>query len=164
MIFAGVDPGKHGALVTIDSSGVHLFPFPDNETQLWLLFAGIGRQGRCVLEEVHSLPHDGHVGAFKFGRSYGFLRACLVASGIPFVAVTPQQWQSDFGMSKFPGEKSPSYKARLKIKAQLLYPDVGVTKDTADALLLAHYCKRHAALLFPPSGDSFSHRCSPECE
>lgn len=90
----------------------------------------------AIIESVHSMPKQGVASSFKFGRSYGFLRGCLIASGIPFEEVTPQRWQKELGcLSK--GNKNVT-----KARAQQLFPSLKITHATADALLLAEYARR----------------------
>ena len=152
-VFLGLDPGYSGALAVIDRGSVELHPWPESEAAVWRLidsqFPGEPRMV-AVIEEVHSMPHDGVASAFKFGRHYGTLRAFLVAAGIPFAAVAPRTWQAAYGLSRHKGETRGAFKNRGRAIAQELYPPVRLTQKTADALLLAHYCKLHAPHLFPP--------------
>lgn len=79
---------------------------------------------------------------FKFGTSYGGLRMALIAAEIPFEEKTPQTWQKTFSLSKAKGESKTSFKNRLKAKAQQLFPSGSITLATADAILIAEYCRR----------------------
>lgn len=80
---------------------------------------------------------------FKFGASWGSLGMACVALGIEmYVEPTPQTWQKAFGLVKSKGEKKGPWKNRLKAKAQALFPSDDVTLLTADALLIAEYCRR----------------------
>ena len=98
---------------------------------------------QAVIEHVHSMPAQGVVSSFKFGRSYGFLRGCLIASGVPFEEVSPQRWQRALGVTpRHKGESKAQWKNRLKAVAQQLFPRETVTLATADAILLAIYCQR----------------------
>ena len=94
---------------------------------------------KAYIEKVHSMPKQGVASSFKFGRSYGFLRGILVASQIPFEAVTPQVWQRGFSLPKGKGTaKKNAHKAR----AQELFPSLRITHAIADALLIAEYGRR----------------------
>jgi hypothetical protein len=54
--------------------------------------------------------------------------------------VRPAKWQQHFGLGKRSGCASDTeWKNKLKQAAQRLYPDIKVTLDTADALLLLEY-------------------------
>ncbi len=82
---------------------------------------------------------------FNFGACYGALQMALVASfgQERSLTVTPRAWQGGLGIS--PRKKSESttdWKNRLKSVAQSLFPDTQVTLKTADALLIAEYCRR----------------------
>ena len=52
----------------------------------------------CVIEEVHSMPRDGAVGAFSFGRSCGVLDGVTAALGLSTVKVRPQRWKEDLDL------------------------------------------------------------------
>jgi crossover junction endodeoxyribonuclease RuvC len=143
MIFIGLDPGASGGIARLDND-LHptepdAFKMPDTERDLWTIFEDWEpRQfpAFAVIEAVHSMPKQGVASSFKFGRSYGFLRGCLIASGVPFEEVTPQRWQNELGcLSK--GDKNVT-----KRRAQQLFPSLKITHATADALLLAEYARR----------------------
>jgi crossover junction endodeoxyribonuclease RuvC len=154
MIYLGIDPGKQGgasALIDYDGlpdSCVHKLSFStatERDIAQWIYGMKLGEDERtivAVIEKVHSSPQMGVTSAFTFGRGYGFLRGVLSASGIPFVEVTPQKWQK--AMECMSGGDKNVTKAR----AQQLYPGEKVTHATADALLLATYCRRHHKDLF----------------
>jgi hypothetical protein len=94
-----------------------------------------------VLEKVHSMPGQGVSSTFKFGQNFGFVRACMYMSGIPFELDTPQKWMKFYGMKKKKEESKTDWKNRLKAKAQQLYPNIKITNDMSDAMLIARYCK-----------------------
>jgi crossover junction endodeoxyribonuclease RuvC len=142
VIFLGIDPGASGGLAFIHDDGSMdpaLEKMPDTERDLWEIIDGDEDAipiAFAAIEAVHSMPKQGVASSFKFGRSYGFLRGCLIASGIPFEEVTPQRWQKELGcLSK--GDKNVT-----KARAQQLFPKLKITHATADALLLAEYARR----------------------
>jgi hypothetical protein len=45
---------------------------------------------RVWLEKVHTMPGEGPVGAFSFGRTYGLIRGICCANFLPINDVTPQ--------------------------------------------------------------------------
>jgi Holliday junction resolvasome RuvABC endonuclease subunit len=151
--FIGIDPGVQGgiAAIVINDAGeaycVQKFPLKDKTEAdisqwLWGLNDGANDMYVAVIEKVSSSPQMGVVSAFTFGRSYGFLRGCLSSLGFPYVEVRPQAWQKAMGcLSK--GQKNVT-----KARAQQLYPGEKVTHATADAMLLATYCRRHHKDLF----------------
>lgn len=171
-VWLGIDPGASGGLaVVITRPGlpptVEAVPMPATERDVWEWVrshsAAPGRPAYAVIELV-----GGHVGEaqpgsamFKFGHSYGASRMALIAASIPFEAVTPQRWQRAVGVTPrkkgrrdkrarddggavklVGGESRTQFKNRLKAMAQQLFPKERVTLATADALLLAEYCRR----------------------
>jgi crossover junction endodeoxyribonuclease RuvC len=137
--FLGIDPGQSGGIACLTSSGAvcYAVKMPETERDIWLQIISMGEpESVAIIEHVHSMPKQGVASSFKFGQSYGFLRACLIAGPIPFDQVTPQRWQKAMGcMTK--GNKNVS-----KAKAQQLFPGERITHAVADALLLAEYCRR----------------------
>ncbi len=149
MLFLGIDPGVSGGVAYVDECGVCLMACKMPETPadvLALLRAAppggvtdiaLGQRRAC-LERVHSMPDQGHVGAFTFGRGYGHLEAFLIALGIPYDNPTPQTWQ------KVMECRSGGDKNVTKRRAQQLFPlwRHPITHAIADALLIAEYCRR----------------------
>jgi crossover junction endodeoxyribonuclease RuvC len=142
VIVLGIDPGQSGGLAWISTNtdealgNVHAVKMPETERDTWEWLCEFGAENFAVIEKVHSMPKQGVASVFKFGRSYGFLRGCLIASGIPFEEVTPQAWQKEMGCLTR-GDKNVS-----KAKAQQLFPTMKITHAVADALLLAAYAQR----------------------
>jgi hypothetical protein len=156
-IYIGVDPGASGGLayLTVTSmnrvTAVGAVPMPDSYTDIWIWAKAVRDSQRkperltAVIELVGGyVGGPGNTGSsmFKFGASFGALKMALVAAGIPFEAVPPQKWQKEFGMHRGKKEKKHQYKARLKAKAQELFPENEPTLATCDALLIAEWCRR----------------------
>ena len=171
-IFIGVDPGQGGGLaaLTIEGAVLSCTKMPDTERDVWDWFISVTRGcGRAygTIEKVHSMPQQGVSSTFKFGVSYGGLRMALVAAKLIFGEVTPQRWikgleipprkphrstkqvqytkgknKGKWHEVKYGGETGSEWKNRLKAKAQQLFPQEKVTLATADALLIAEYCRR----------------------
>ena len=143
LLYIGVDPGKGGgiAAVTPDGALVHVAKMPETERDLLDLFLKLDEEGqggaRAMLERVHSLPSQGHSGAFTFGQGYGQLTMALTAAQIPFDKVSPIKWQNALGC------RSGGDKNITKRKAQDLFPNAErITHAVADAILLAEYARR----------------------
>lgn len=131
----GVDPGKSGALALVDSLGaIDVFKLDNTERDIWDCLKEWREKIDCAyIERVSAMPRQGVSSTFKFGTSYGFLRGILIASEIPFEAVTPAKWQRTLGcLTK--GDKNVT-----KSKAQELFPNIKITHAVADALLIAEY-------------------------
>lgn len=142
-LYIGVDPGASGGIAALDETGavVAALKMPETERDVLEAFSGLdvfdlAGSARAVLEFVRSSPQMGVTSAFSFGRNYGALRMALVAARIPFDEVSPQKWQTAMRcLTK--GDKNVS-----KRRAQELFPHQKVTHATADALLLAEFCRR----------------------
>jgi len=153
--YVGIDPGQSGGIVIMSSSTtyrtIQVEVIPATERDIWELLTRLtGALCTAVIEKVHSMPGQGVASTFKFGVGYGGLRMALIAAGIPFEEVTPRSWQKALGIPpKKKAESNSRWKNRLKAKAQQLFPRVeGITLKTADALLIAEYCRRkHEGLL-----------------
>lgn len=150
-VYIGVDPGASGGLARLEAEVQEGHAMPATERDIWDWFdravTWTSVNGGCfaVIEKVQGYIGSGQPGSsmFKFGQNYGFLRGCLVGTGVPFEEVTPQAWQKGLGI---PGRKrnetKTAWKNRLKAKAQQLFPKEKVTLATADALLIAEFCRR----------------------
>jgi len=97
--FLGIDPGIGGGVSLINSRGriLHYTQMPTTEFDIWYLFnEDIGCTDNlkiAYIEKVASMPKQGVVSMFTFGKNYGSLRMALTASLIPFEEVTPSTWQ-----------------------------------------------------------------------
>ena len=163
-VYLGIDPGQSGGLVALCGDRVALTLMPVTERDVWDWLKAnswITETSRnfAVLELVHSFPHQGIASSFKFGVGFGGLRMALTGLGIPFALVSPQKWQQAMGISprkkgkrkgkpsgdgwiEIGGESKTQFKNRLKAAAQRYFPLEKVTLATADAMLLALYCRR----------------------
>jgi len=70
----------------------------------------------AVLEKVHSMPRDGHVGAFTFGYHFGILEMAVFSAGIEILLATPSVWKSAMGLSSDKNESREKARARFKSK------------------------------------------------
>jgi len=140
-MWIGIDPGKSGGIAVIEqtSAGVLVTTqkLDATEADISKVLDVFSLQARfCMIEKVHATPQMGVVSAFTFGRSFGFLIGVLTAHKIPFDFVTPQRWQKSLGCLSG-GDKNVT-----KAAAQRLFPSVRFTHATADATLIAEYCRR----------------------
>lgn len=144
----GVDPGISGGLCLVIESGfVDARKMPATPVEIAALmreFRGIVRT-RCgdvpnnriaaTIEHVWSMPGQGHVGPFTFGKSYGILLGVIAAFGFDLRGVVPRVWQ-DAMQCRTGGQKNIS-----KARAQQLFPDVKMSHAIADACLIAEYSR-----------------------
>lgn len=137
-----IDPGAGGALCVYGDAGpLSVSKMPDSETETFRLVHVLAAQAdRIVIERVHAMPGGGNrkmgaSSAFSFGRSFGFLRAAIIATGKPWEDVAPQTWQKNLGLGKCAG---PDRKRALRELARQRFPMFkGITLVTADVMLLA---------------------------
>lgn len=168
-IYLGVDPGVNGGIAVILSRReVDLFHLADKSPEdVWNFVSKYGTAMGCELHgdlEVRIFAcierNHGYIGthsgpnthSFKFGEATGAVRMALVAAEIPREEPTASQWLRALGMRSREkgtkgkkGETDTQWKNYLKAKAQALFPGVQVTLRTADALLIAEYCRRKMA-------------------
>lgn len=157
--YVGIDPGVNGGIACLCPNDQIKFKSFDSLTKqgIWLWIALEHQEQiklRVVVEKV-----GGYMGAnrgggketrgshmFAFGESFGLIQGCLLGCGLQekkdYWFVHPKTWQARVGIEKSPkGETYAAHKRRLKTRAEVLFPQLRMTLETADALLLAHYCK-----------------------
>ena len=138
--YIGIDPGKSGAIAVLRGDEIELCLCSSTEHDQWKFMSG-QRDATVFIEKVGAMPHDGKKQAFAFGQSFGFLRAITVAAMLPFEVVAPGTWQRRYGLIRKKNETDTQKKNRHKAAAQRLFPEARVIHATADALLIAHFCR-----------------------
>lgn len=162
MTFLGLDPGASGGIAAIVECETFLTPMPESLSEILELIYFYGSAGAiAVLEQVSgwtggNFKKDGeegkHGGApgshmFVFGKSVGRLEMGLVAAGFTegetFHRVIPYTWQKAVGApAKQKHQTKQQHKGTLNRFAKEMFPQVrGITLRTADALLMAVYCR-----------------------
>jgi hypothetical protein len=143
-LYLGIDPGVSGGIAAIDEDGAVVFvmKMPEHDEDVWRAIRGakIGRgKVYAMLERVMPYAQAGRTmgatSAFTFGEGIGRLRMALVASRITFECVVAVKWQNALNC-RTGGDKNVT-----KNYAQRLFSHLKVTHATADALLLAMYCR-----------------------
>jgi hypothetical protein len=153
-VYAGVDPGKYGAIAVVNKRAVleiHDFPLdgkqPDLE-KLARILTGIGSRYaylEAVIEDVGTYSHDGRRGAFTFGENKGFWKLGLTMIGIDPQVVKVEVWKKCVLGRVHHTDKETSIKT-----AKLLFPNsaewlrLKKHDGRADAILLAEYARRVA--------------------
>ena len=154
----GIDPGSEGAIASIwPESGLlgvwniplrkevrsRTFTYVDG-TKLGALLRHLNPNA-AWLEKVHSIPSDGHVGAFTFGDNFGSLRTANEVIGIPVHQVDPQVWKSNL--------RAPTDKNAARERAYKLFPNcprLFSRPDKAEAAMIALYGVMHMGIKFNP--------------
>jgi hypothetical protein len=142
MIVMGIDPGASGAAALyISGCSVEVFRFKNKswpEVVSAFHHFNAWKIDYTFIEAVAAMPKDGAHNAFTFGENTGIVKGILHCLDIRFNEVHSQKWQRHFGL----GAKFISKTARKnaqKEKAQKLFPQLKVTLDTADCLLITKY-------------------------
>lgn len=140
--YIGIDPGKSGGIAFANAKGTEHFAFglrdmsPHDIFEELTEFVMFNDVRHCYLEAVHSMPKQGVVSSFSFGQIYGILIGIVTAMSIPYTFIRPQEWQKHM-QCRTGGDKNVS-----KRRAQQLFPTLKITHQTADALLIAEYCRQ----------------------
>jgi hypothetical protein len=154
-----IDPGVSGGIAVESFGKTFCHAMPATQGDLLGLIRDLksaadveGAETVCVLEEVNGFVGKAQPGSamFKFGEGYGFLKGVVQALGIRLVLVRPQVWQRVFGLGTASRCASKSeWKNKLKGEAQRRFPELTVTLQTADALLLLDWVRAAQAITEP---------------
>jgi hypothetical protein len=143
-LYAGIDPGVSGGLAVLWPDGrIHsTCKLADRAT--FLSAMGSPLEMTILIERVWATPQMGVTSAFTFGHNFGWLTGVLDASGREYREITAQGWQREMKLIQSGGKigRNADKKARNKEMAVSLWPDAKITNATADALLIAEYCRR----------------------
>ena len=144
MIAVGIDPGQSGAIAIVDSDdgiiACHDMPVADGAVSAVLvhrILAGHGHIDLAVIENVHSMPRQGVVSSFGFGRSKGVVEGAVASLRCPVEMPRPAAWKKAMRVT---ADKDSS-----RAKALELWPDhadlfrLKKHADRAEACLLAEY-------------------------
>lgn len=163
--FLGVDPGIGGgmALVLGSTVPVRFSKLDGTIADAWEFVRRAGESirvngGFALIEEQSPRPTvwwDGKAKRWQSSilkstcllwGSYQQLLGMLAAAGIPHEGVQPKRWQEGLLIPKrAKPETDVQWKARLRSKAQGIFPDERVALWNADALLIAEHCRRSRA-------------------
>jgi hypothetical protein len=146
----GVDPGVNGGMCMVTHGyPMEVFSFSgktvDEVCAAMVAWTRAAKERGAVsvyLEKVHSMPDNGHVQAFTFGKVYGGLLFGFKCMGLTVYHPTPQLWMEAMECMTG-GDKLVTLR-----KAKAMWPDffVGKTKawglSIADAMLIAEYGRR----------------------
>ena len=146
-----IDPGASGGIAVECPDGKRMtFAMPDTETELLevigdmnSLAANFDSTLEACLEKVGGFVGKGQPGStmFTFGRGVGVIVGILMALGIPFREVRPQEWQKAVGAGTTNGRTKGEWKRHLRDLAQKRNPGHKITLSTADAALMLDWMK-----------------------
>lgn len=156
--FLAIDPGASGGLAWNSFVELSCDKMPKTEKEIVNLICGLTfERPTVVLEQVGGFIGKGQPGSsmFSFGENFGLIKGIVLTLGLELITVTPQRWQR----ATIPGKKKDfnyeavlskgkrkgqvviknSWKENLCNHASAMFPDLQVTKQTADALLILNY-------------------------
>ncbi len=158
--FIGIDPGAKGGIALLMPNRVEFKSLPDRPNEIWNLILELTTTAeQCdevhtLIEQVSGFQGVAHPGSrmFSFGKCCGWIEMALVGL-LPskqegnIHTVLPKVWQKGLGISslKKTGNKSKddtAWKNHLKREAERRFPELLIIKATADALLIAAYCRQ----------------------
>ena len=146
-LFLGIDVGKAGGIAMIsykdseEDASCMKFSQNLNEVDSILKIATKAfplDRIHCLVEHVHAFPKQGVVSMFSFGQNLGQWEGMITSNQIEFSYVNPREWMVEYVEL---GLEKKDRKRRLLGKAKELYPNIKVTFNVSDALLIADYCK-----------------------
>jgi hypothetical protein len=97
----GTDPDAKGAISLVGDEGlVAVWPLPPSFADTCtILRLCRPLTSLFILEQQHTRPSDGRVGAFTLGTRYGYFIGAALALGYTVVIVSPQRWKSFFKLT-----------------------------------------------------------------
>ena len=148
-LYIGIDPGKNGGVALLGKEKDYYRPLvfrcPDTEKMHKVLIENIVefcidyKYIDIIIEKVWAFPTDARSSAFKFGFNYGVWIGIINSIQIPKIEVVPRKWMSYYNMP--PKLDKNKRKKWLKDLAEKLYPNIKITYNTSDAILIANYLK-----------------------
>lgn len=160
--YIGIDPGEKGGLVCLFFREMYngevvrkiiTSKMMDEQGCVeWLSkIKKVSDSLECIIEQQKPMPtfwEDKQTGKMNSSilrstcilyGNYRMLCGILRALDIECITVLPMIWQANYGMKRHKGESTTKWKQRLKSVAHGLFPDIKITLDISDSLLLANY-------------------------
>lgn len=145
----GIDPGKTGAIVSLDGDGAVSWsrPMPDTPQELARLLRD-HVTARVIVERQFAMPEQGRSSTLTIGIGYGVILGVCAGLDIPLELVRAQDWQKV--MLRGEGKaKGVDLKRQYVAVAERMWPSVtfrgpkgGMNDGKAAAALIAEYGRR----------------------
>ena len=145
-MIVGIDPGQKGGIAFLEREVVDAHPMILAGKELDVaaitdLFLHYRSVSLAIVEKCHSMPGQGSVSTFKFGKGYGILLGIVGALAIPVRLVTPQAWKKIILAGTKKDKNAAIEYVRMRYPTVELIPK-GCRKPhdgMADAICLAEY-------------------------
>lgn len=147
-LFLGIDVGKAGGIAMIsyknNEENVSCMKFSQDLGEVDSILK-VAKEAfpldriHCLVEHVHAFPKQGVVSMFSFGQNLGQWEGMLTSNEIAYGYVQPKAWMADYVEL---GKPKKERKRALLVKAKELFPNIKVTFNVSDALLISHYCQQ----------------------
>ena len=148
-IFIGIDPGKNGGVAVISEIPEHeaTISFKCPKTPVEMAYTLVSTIPTHVpysdvlvtIEHVHAMPKNGVVSMFSFGQNLGQWEGILGAFELNVVYTGPRTWMQHYDCK--PRMDKKDRKRYLRGIAENLFPNIKMTFNISDALLIANYNK-----------------------
>ena len=148
-IFIGIDPGKNGGAAVINEKvneePTITFRCPKTPREMALSLMStipvdVSYDDVLVLiEHVHAMPKNGVVSMFSFGQNLGHWEGILGAFELNVEYAGPRTWMGHYDCK--PNMDKKERKRYLRGLAEELFPNIKMTFNISDALLIANYNK-----------------------
>ena len=148
-IFVGIDPGKNGGVAVINEipnyENTVSFRCPKTPdkmayTLVSTIPADVSYEDVLVsVEHVHAMPNNGVVSMFSFGQNLGQWEGILGAFELDVTYAGPRTWMQHYDCK--PKMDKKDRKRYLRGIAENLFPNIKMTFNISDALLIANYNK-----------------------
>ncbi len=138
MNFAAIDPGVKGGIAICIEGKVSAWGMPSSPVELAQQLRSMSLSGAYV-EDVPKFTGKnipGSMVAVLF-QSVGVVLGVCAALNIPVIMVKPKEWQKACGVGGRDGLTHGKWKQKLRDIARMRFPEIKVTLETADALLMA---------------------------
>ena len=147
-LYIGIDPGKNGGVALLSNEQDYYralaFRCPDADNMHRVLLEHI--ENFCIdfdniyvaIEKVWAFPSDARSSAFKFGFNSGMWMGIISAMQLPVIEIIPKEWMKFYDMPKMDKKNRKKW---LKDLSEKMYPNIKVTYNVSDAILIANYLK-----------------------
>lgn len=148
-LIVAVDPGVSGGVAWTDGQSVETCPMPSSDSDVAHLMAELSCKAKEVslfLEEPPLYAGKNIPGSAigKLMWNTGVLYGAAIVMGFKVHRVRPAIWMKAHPVGTKGEQTTSQWKARLKNRAQELFPTCDVTLKTADALLILDAARRGA--------------------